>query len=138
MLTSEVLVVEDDKPLRAVLSATLEREGFNVREGRDRRRGLALLRFSKADLVVLDLVLPGIGGFDVLAKMRSFTDVPVVVLTVRDSKDDKVGRCVKVQTTTSPSPSTGRSCSRESEPLCGGRHRHPSRTLRERFTTATS
>jgi len=89
-MTARVLVVEDDAPLRAVLATTLADDGMAVAEAATGDEALARLQIEGADLVLLDLMLPGIDGMAVLERIRSFSDVPVIVLTVRDSKADKL------------------------------------------------
>lgn len=89
-MTRRILVVEDDKPLRTALAATLHLEAFDVSEAATGEEALALLQVQGADLVLLDLMLPGVDGVHVLQRLRTFSDVPVIVLTVRDSKEDKL------------------------------------------------
>ena len=89
-MTRRILVVEDDKPLRTVLAATLVAEPFEVVEAATGEEALALLQVEGADLVLLDLLLPGVDGMHVLRRLRTFSDVPVIVLTVRDGKEDKL------------------------------------------------
>jgi two-component system KDP operon response regulator KdpE len=88
---TSVLLVEDDTRLRRALRATFVVENFDVIEASTGEDALALLAIDDPDLVVLDLKLPGIDGIEVLEHLRSFSKVPVVVLTVRDQLDDKVG-----------------------------------------------
>src|SRR4030081_3294189 len=87
---TSVLLVEDDTRLRRALRATFVVENFDVIEASTGEDALALLAIDDPDLVVLDLELPGIDGIEVLEHLRSFSKVPVVVLTVRDQLDDKV------------------------------------------------
>jgi two-component system KDP operon response regulator KdpE len=87
---TSVLLVEDDTRLRRALRATFVVENFDVIEASTGEDALALLAIDDPDLVVLDLKLPGIDGIEVLEHLRSFSKVPVVVLTVRDQLDDKV------------------------------------------------
>jgi two-component system KDP operon response regulator KdpE len=88
---TSVLLVEDDTRLRRALRATFVVENFDVIEASTGEDALALLAIDDPDLVVLDLKLPGIDGIEVLEHLRSFSKVPVVVLTVRDQLDDRVG-----------------------------------------------
>jgi two-component system, OmpR family, KDP operon response regulator KdpE len=85
-----VLVVEDDAPLRSALVATLAADDLTVAEAATGEEALARLQVEGADLVLLDLMLPGADGMQVLTRVRTFSDVPVIVLTVRDSKQDKL------------------------------------------------
>ncbi len=86
----EVLVVDDEPMVREVVTAYLEREGFRVRQAADGRRALELLASAPPDLVVLDVMLPQVDGFHVLSKLRSGSDVPVILLTARTEEPDRV------------------------------------------------
>jgi two-component system KDP operon response regulator KdpE len=85
-----VLVVEDHAPLRSALVATLTADDLTVAEAATGDEALARLQVEGADLVLLDLMLPGIDGMEVLTRVRMSSDVPVIVLTVRDTKQDKL------------------------------------------------
>ncbi len=87
---SEVLLVEDDRMLRRALRASFRNWEFDVTEAGSGEEALSMISSHAPDLVVLDLTLPGIDGLETLRHLRTFTDVPVVVLTVRDSLGDKV------------------------------------------------
>ncbi len=87
---SAVLLVEDDRMLRRALRASFRNWDFDVAEAGSGEEALSMISGSSPDLVVLDLTLPGIDGLETLRHLRTFTDVPVVVLTVRDSLGDKV------------------------------------------------
>jgi two-component system KDP operon response regulator KdpE len=87
---SRVLLVEDDTPLRTALAATLDGAGLEITEAATGDEALARIQVEGADLVVLDLMLPGIDGMRVLERLRTFSEVPVIVLTVRDGKQDKL------------------------------------------------
>jgi two-component system, OmpR family, KDP operon response regulator KdpE len=86
-----VLVVEDDAPLRRALRTSLRARGLDVIETANGEEALVVVADGRADVVLLDLGLPGLDGIDVLRRVRSFSDVPVVVLTARDRQGDKVG-----------------------------------------------
>jgi two-component system KDP operon response regulator KdpE len=86
-----VLVVEDDKLLRRTLRASFRAWGFDVEEAASGEEALSTVSNRAPDIVVLDLALPGIDGHETLRHLRTFTTVPVIVLTVRDSLRDKVG-----------------------------------------------
>ncbi len=87
---SAVLLVEDDRTLRRALRASFRNWDFDVTEAGSGEEALSLASDARPDLVVLDLTLPGIDGIETLRHLRTFSDVPVVVLTVRDGPGDKV------------------------------------------------
>jgi DNA-binding response OmpR family regulator len=88
---SRILVIDDEPHIRAVVRAYLEREGYEVLEAADGDEALALTREAAPDLLVLDVMLPGRSGFDVLRALRSEgTSVAVVMLTARDDVIDRV------------------------------------------------
>ncbi len=89
-MSHRILLVEDDRPLREALSATLRGADLDVTEAASGEEALARLQAGRPDLVLLDLMLPGIDGMDALAHIRANDAVPIIVLTVRDSKDDKL------------------------------------------------
>jgi DNA-binding response OmpR family regulator len=85
-----VLVIDDDPTLSEVVSRYLEREGFEVSQSMDGNAGLAAAIETLPDLVVLDLMLPGIDGFEVFRRLRAIAPIPVVMLTARGEEDDRV------------------------------------------------
>ena len=85
-----VLLVEDEPGLADSVRYALESEGFEVVIAEDGPSGLELSRVSDPDIVLLDLMLPGMSGLDVCRHIRSSSDVPVIVLTAKDSEADKV------------------------------------------------
>ena len=88
---TRVLVVEDNPDLAFGLRNNLEIEGYEVTVAADGNEGLALARSSRPDLIVLDLMLPGLDGFRVLRALReNGSDVPVLILTARGDEADKV------------------------------------------------
>lgn len=84
------LVVDDEAPLVALITKYLEREGFDVACAGDGESALDLVRTFRPDVVVLDLMLPGIDGVDVCRRLRSFSDAYVVMLTARAEEGDKI------------------------------------------------
>jgi DNA-binding response OmpR family regulator len=85
-----VLVVDDDGVIRSLVRDSLEREGFAVRESCDGAGALHELAHDPPDLVVLDVNLPAVGGFDVLSSIRRSSTVPVILLTGRVDELDRV------------------------------------------------
>lgn len=87
---ASILVVEDEETLAESLRYNLAREGYEVTVVADGRLAVESHRRRAIDLVVLDLMLPGLGGLDVLRQIRSSSDVPVVVVTAKDAEADVV------------------------------------------------
>ena len=88
---TRVLVVEDNANLAFGLTRSLESEGYEVEAAEDGVRGLEMARTTNPDLVVLDLMLPGMDGYTILKKLRAEgKDVPVLILTARGEEADKV------------------------------------------------
>jgi two-component system, OmpR family, KDP operon response regulator KdpE len=87
---SRVLVVDDEPQIRRALSINLRARGYDVDLAPDGERALDLAARKHPDVVVLDLGLPGIDGVDVIRGLRGWTQVPIVVLSVRDAEGDKV------------------------------------------------
>jgi DNA-binding response OmpR family regulator len=87
---TRLLIVDDDVNLRHTLSYAFRLEGFEVLTAADGDQALATFRTSHPDLVILDVMLPGRDGFEVARALRRESDVPVIMLTARDSELDKV------------------------------------------------
>ena len=87
---SSVLVIEDDAPLRRALRTSLRARDLEVVEATTGEEGLVVAADRRPDAVLLDLGLPGIDGIETLRRLRTFSDVPVVVLTARDRQVDKI------------------------------------------------
>lgn len=87
---ARLLVIDDEANLRHTLSYALRQEGYEVLTAADGDEGLALFRQAAPDLVILDVMLPGQDGFEVCRRLRRESDVPVVMLTARDTELDKI------------------------------------------------
>jgi two-component system, OmpR family, response regulator RegX3 len=87
---SRILVVEDEESYSDPLSYLLRREGYEVSVAETGPAALALFDSNGADLVLLDLMLPGLSGVDVCRRLRQRSSVPVIMLTAKDSEIDKV------------------------------------------------
>jgi two-component system, OmpR family, response regulator CpxR len=85
-----VLIIDDDAELCALLQEFLEREGYRVTIEHDGNAGLELASNGNFDLVILDLMLPGIDGFTVLKRLRPRSRVPVLMLTARGEDEDRI------------------------------------------------
>jgi DNA-binding response OmpR family regulator len=88
-----IAVVEDEDDIRTLVSAALKKERFRVREHSDGRGFLASLTADKADLVVLDLMLPDTDGFEICRRMRAdrgLSSIPIIILTARAEEADRI------------------------------------------------
>jgi two-component system KDP operon response regulator KdpE len=86
-----VLVIDDEPAIRRFLRTSLTAQGYSLLEAEDGETGLAMLQRNAVDVLILDLGLPGIGGLDVLKKLRDgHSAVPVIVLSSRDDETGKV------------------------------------------------
>jgi len=85
-----ILIVEDESPMAEALSFSLEKEGYGVEIASDGRAGLEAFEERGADLVLLDLMLPGVDGLEVCRRIRSSSSVPIIMLTARDTDIDEV------------------------------------------------
>jgi two-component system KDP operon response regulator KdpE len=90
MNSSKIMVVDDDPQIRRVLRTALVAQGYEAIDARNGEEALDMMKEQKADLVILDVNMPGMNGLETCRAMRSFTEVPIVMLTVRDAETDKV------------------------------------------------
>jgi DNA-binding response OmpR family regulator len=89
-MSESVLVVEDDSTLASALRYNLERSGYTCLLAGDGARALELAKRERPDLVLLDLMLPGIDGIEVCRRLRSDSTVPIIMLTARAEEVDRV------------------------------------------------
>ncbi len=87
---TKVLVVDDEPTVREVVAGYLRRDGHDVSEAADGTAALASVESDPPDLIVLDMMLPGVNGLDVLRRVRTTSDVPVIMLTARAEESDRV------------------------------------------------
>lgn len=87
---TKILVVEDEPSFSEALAYLLSKEGFEVQVADTGPKAIELYERNGADLVLLDLMLPGLSGVEVCRKLRSRSSVPVIMLTAKDSEVDKV------------------------------------------------
>jgi two-component system OmpR family response regulator len=86
----KVLVVEDDKTLQTALVYNLTKEGYDVKSALDGIQALDLAGREKPDLILLDLMLPGMSGLEICRILRHESNVPIIMLTAREEEIDKV------------------------------------------------
>jgi two-component system, OmpR family, KDP operon response regulator KdpE len=85
-----ILIVEDDPNIRKLVRVNLVKRGYTVNEAEDSHQAIAIFQETAVDLVLLDLVLPGLSGVDICKWIRARSDVPIIVLSARLEEDLKV------------------------------------------------
>lgn len=85
-----ILIIEDEEKIARFVELELAYEGYDVEKAFNGRDGLALASTRPFDLVLLDILLPGLNGMEVLRRIRKTSDLPVIMLTARDAVVDKV------------------------------------------------
>ncbi len=86
----KILVIEDEPDIARAVVALLERAGYQVMLSADGHAGLRMLHSARPDLVILDIGLPGMDGWNVLERIRDLTTVPIIMVTARTQEGDKV------------------------------------------------
>ncbi|BDG61821.1 response regulator transcription factor [Caldinitratiruptor microaerophilus] len=89
-MPQRILVVEDERPIADILRFNLEREGYEVEVATGGPEALDKARRLAPDLIILDIMLPGMDGFQVCREVRSFSSVPILMLTAKEAEIDKV------------------------------------------------
>ncbi|MBI1801693.1 MAG: response regulator transcription factor [Chloroflexi bacterium] len=89
-MTERILVIEDEPQIAAFIQRGLIYDGYSVDVSRDGAEGLATARDFPPELVILDIMLPGIDGFEVCKRLRAAGNIPILMLTARDDVSDKV------------------------------------------------
>src|SRR5438309_11807636 len=84
------LIINDNKQIRKLLRVILEQEHYRAFESDSGRHGLSEIALRRPDVVLLDLGLPDMDGLEVLKRVRQWSQVPVLILSVKDSPEDKV------------------------------------------------
>jgi two-component system, OmpR family, KDP operon response regulator KdpE len=90
MSAGTILVVDDEPQIRRVMRTTLTSSGYAITEARSGEEALERLRETRPDLILLDVNMPGMGGFEACKEIRDISDAPIIMLTVRDVEKDKV------------------------------------------------
>jgi DNA-binding response OmpR family regulator len=90
-MSKKILIVEDDKFLRELISMKLQKEGYTIIEAVDGEEGEKKIKEEKPDLILLDLILPGIDGFEVLSRIKedpTVSSIPVIILSNLGQKEE--------------------------------------------------
>jgi two-component system KDP operon response regulator KdpE len=90
MISATILAVDDEPQIRRVLRTTLSAQGYTILEAKSGEEALEMVRRERVDLVLLDVNLSGISGLETCREIRTSSDVPIIMLTVRNSEADKV------------------------------------------------
>src|SRR4026207_615946 len=88
--SSTILLVDDEESIQTLLTYPLERDGYTVVQARDGEEALRRFEEDHVDLVVLDVMLPRLDGLEVCKRLRSQSNVPIIMLTARGEEPDKV------------------------------------------------
>jgi CheY-like chemotaxis protein len=121
MTTPEhILIVDDDAEIRSLLSNYLQKNGYRTTAVAEGKGMLAALDKGRADLIVLDLMLPGDDGLVLCRNLRARSDIPVVMLTARGEDMDRISVWKWVLMITCPSHSIRVNCWRASRAFCAG------------------
>lgn len=90
-MSKKILIIEDDKFLRELISRKISDEGFDVAEAVDGEEGVKKVKTEKPDLILLDLILPGVDGFEVLSRVKedlNSASIPVIILSNLGQKEE--------------------------------------------------
>ena len=123
-----ILVIDDDVELCGLLTQFLQREGFQVECAHDGRAGLEVAAQGQIELVVLDVMLPGMDGFEILRRLRQQGRIPVLMLTARGEDVDRIVGLELGADDYWPSRSILASLPRGFAPSCGAWRRSPPAT----------
>ena len=87
---AKVLIIEDELKIQHIIKAYLEKDGFEVYTASDGTKGLEAIHEYLPDLIILDLMLPGIPGEQLLAQVRQTSEIPVIILSAKSSEDERI------------------------------------------------
>jgi two-component system response regulator VicR len=89
-MSAKILIVDDEKTIVDILAYNLRKEGYTIIEAHDGKTGLELAISENPDLVILDIMMPGLDGYEVCTRLRKVSQVPVIMLTAKAEESDKV------------------------------------------------
>ena len=85
-----VLIADDEPQIREILSIYFKKEGFKVIEAADGAEALVQVQAGKPDIILLDIMMPVLDGLEVCKQVRKISDIPIIMLTAKDSDDDRI------------------------------------------------
>lgn len=86
----KILIADDEQEIRSLLRLYLEKDGYQVLEAEDGRAAISILENEGADMALLDIMMPGLDGYQVLKKLRESSNIPVMVLSAKNQDADKI------------------------------------------------
>lgn len=89
-MEESILIVEDEERMRALIAAYLKKEGYSILEAKDGAEAIKLFSNNEINLIILDIMMPLIDGFDVCKYIRKSSNVPIIILTAKSEEDDKL------------------------------------------------
>ena len=89
-MCDKLLIVDDEKPIVDILVYNLQKEGYNTLEANDGAEAVEIALSQKPDLMLLDIMLPKMDGFEVCQAIREFSDMPIIMLTAKGEDMDKI------------------------------------------------
>lgn len=90
MAGERILIIEDDEDIREIVKLRLSKEGYKIIEAEDGETGISLAELYKPELIILDIMLPGIDGYEVCRNIKRKGDIPVIFLSCKDEDEDKI------------------------------------------------
>lgn len=89
-MNKNLLIVEDEENIRRLISMYFKKENFNIFEASNGEEALDMFKIYEIDLIILDIMIPCLNGFKVCESLRSYSDVPIIMLTARAQEEDKI------------------------------------------------
>lgn len=89
-IASKILIVEDDRDIHELLASSLQKEGYDTLSAYDGKEAIRLIRETRVQLLLLDLMLPEIDGYEVLRRLRESSNIPVLILSAKGEEVDKI------------------------------------------------
>ena len=89
-MNKQILIAEDEPRMRRLIKDYLSREGFVIVEASNGKEALELFQTNKFDLLILDIMMPLLNGFDLCKAVRDISNIPIIILTARSDDDDEV------------------------------------------------
>ena len=114
----KILVVDDEKPISDIIKFNMAKEGYEVLTAFDGREALEVFAAENPDIIILDLMLPEIDGLEVARTIRKTSNVPIIVLSAKDTEFDKVIGLEIGADDYVPNPSLIENCKHVSRPCC--------------------